>query len=67
MSKLLAPERPALLTLEETAEWLKVRPERLRRLLRNGSVPGGTRVGHTWRVDASRVEEMLRSGSAIQD
>lgn len=43
--------RNALLTAEETAEFLRMHPSTVRRLLRQGKLPG-SRIGRDWRVPA---------------
>jgi excisionase family DNA binding protein len=48
-----------LLTPEETAEYLRVNPQTIYRLLRRGKLPGA-KVGHQWRVRRSDLESFLQ-------
>ena len=53
-----------LLTVTEVADRLRVDPETVRRMLRNGrlrgSIPVSPRAG--WRVPASEVERIIEEG-----
>jgi len=53
---------PEVLTTEEAAALLRVSPDVLLRLSREGQVPGA-RLGGRWRYSRSRLEEMLADRS----
>jgi excisionase family DNA binding protein len=60
-------EQPELLTVPETAQRLRVTPETVRRMLRDGRLRGvrlgGTKSG--WRVVAASVTQFIRQGGAV--
>ncbi|MEW6490304.1 MAG: helix-turn-helix domain-containing protein [Thermodesulfobacteriota bacterium] len=51
--------RPAVLTLEEVAEVLRIKPATARRLLRDGELPA-RKVGKGWRILRADLERYLR-------
>lgn len=53
---------PALMTLEEVADYLRVTEKTIYRLLRQGKIPA-SRVGHQWRFDKSSIDEWLHRNS----
>jgi excisionase family DNA binding protein len=52
-----------ILTVDEAAEILKVRPETVRRLLTQGKLPGN-KVGRYWRIPSNALMEFL-SGAPV--
>ena len=48
-----------ILTVDEAAEHLKVRPETVRRLLSQGRLPGN-KVGRAWRIPEGALMTFLR-------
>lgn len=46
------------LTTEEIAQALRVPEGRIRRLCRNGEIPGAFKVGKSWRVPADVFDRM---------
>ncbi len=50
------------MTLEETANYLRVAEKTIYRLLRRGSIPA-TRVGRQWRFDKTSLDEWLKEHS----
>jgi excisionase family DNA binding protein len=48
-----------ILTVDEAAEQLKVRPETVRRLLSQGKLPGN-KVGRAWRIPEGELLRFLR-------
>lgn len=55
-------------TVEQAAEALHLHKDTVRRLLRDGKMPGA-RVGGQWRIHAARLEEYLKTGkiSGLRD
>ena len=53
-----------LLTVTEAAERLRVNPETIRRMLRDGRLHGVQPVGRRggWRIPSSEVERLARGG-----
>jgi excisionase family DNA binding protein len=47
-----------LLTPEEAAEYLRVNPQTIYRLLRRGGIPGA-KVGHQWRLRRQDLETYI--------
>jgi excisionase family DNA binding protein len=50
------------MTVEETAEALRVDVKTVRRLIKDGSIPA-RKVGVGWRVEPEAVKEWLRQGT----
>jgi len=48
-----------LMTIEEVAEYLRVHPSTVYRLVRQGALPA-VKIGKQWRVDRETLEEWLR-------
>lgn len=48
-----------VLTVDEAAEHLKVRPETIRRLLSQGKLPGN-KIGRAWRIPEGALMKFLR-------
>ena len=48
-----------LLTIEETAVYLKMSPQVVRRWLRENKLPG-VKIGKEWRIDKERLDSMLK-------
>jgi excisionase family DNA binding protein len=57
-------ETDELLTPEESAKYLKMHVDSVRRLLRNGKLPG-KKVGGGWRIPKSALDEMLRGDQPV--
>lgn len=51
-----------LMTLEETANYLRVTKKTIYRLLRRGVIPA-TKIGHQWRFDKAAIGEWLHQSS----
>jgi len=51
-----------LITVEETAEYLRVTKKTIYRLLRRGAIPA-TKVGQQWRFDKAAIDEWLQQKS----
>ena len=49
---------PDVLTVEEAAELLRLKPEQIRILARKGKIPGG-KIGETWRFSRRALLRML--------
>lgn len=47
-----------ILTTKEAAEYLKMSPDTVKRLARQGRLPG-IKLGHTWRFRKADLEEMF--------
>jgi len=52
-----------ILTVDEAANYLKVRPETVRRLLSQGRLPGN-KVGRAWRIPEGALMDFLRGEEA---
>ncbi len=50
-----------IFTVQEAADYLKVRPETIRRLLSQGRLPGN-KVGRAWRIPENALMAFLRGG-----
>jgi excisionase family DNA binding protein len=61
MSSSIAQNFEPILTSEEAAALLKIRPKTLQRMARQGRIPAH-RVGDLWRFRASELDDWLRSG-----
>lgn len=48
-----------LLTVEETAKYLKMSPQVIRRWLREKKLPG-VKIGKEWRIDKQAIDDMLK-------
>lgn len=48
----------AILTVDETAKYLKVNPQVIRRWLREKKLPG-FKVGHDWRIDEKDLAALI--------
>ena len=51
------------LTPEEAAQYLRVNPQTVYRLLRNGKLPGA-KIGHQWRIRRADLEALLHGHEA---
>ena len=51
-----------LMTVEETAAYLRVTKKTVYRLLERGSIPA-TKIGHQWRFDKALIDEWLQQSS----
>jgi excisionase family DNA binding protein len=52
-----------VMTVREVAEWLRIHPTTLYRLLREDKIPG-FRIGADWRFNRETVEEWLKQREA---
>jgi len=48
-----------ILTVDEAAKMLKIHPETVRRLAREGKLPGAYRVGGQWRFDPGCLKPIV--------
>ena len=55
-------ELEPLLTIEEVAGWLSIKPETVRAMARRGAIPS-IKVGHIWRFRRSTIETWLDDNS----
>jgi len=51
-----------VMTLQEVADYLRVTPKTISRLLKTGSIPA-SRVGRQWRFDKTSIDEWLKRRS----
>ena len=51
-------EYPPLLTIDEVAEYLKIKPSTVRAMCRRGELPA-IKVGRIWRVNQYQLNEMI--------
>ena len=51
--------RPDLLTIPETAEWLRVSTRTIRNMIDRGDFPKAVKVGGHWRIPRTDVEAVL--------
>lgn len=49
---------PEILSVQEAAAYLHCHPEKVKRMLRNGELPG-IKFGHSWLVPAKQLSEAL--------
>ncbi len=55
----------AILTVDETAAYLKVNPQVIRRWLREKKLPG-FKVGHDWRIDEADLAALIEKAKGKQ-
>jgi excisionase family DNA binding protein len=55
-----------VLTLEETAEFLRVHPSTVYRLLRNRSIPA-FKIGSDWRFNQESIDRWIKEREANND
>ncbi len=48
-----------LLTVEETAKYLKMSPQVIRRWLREKKLPG-VKIGKEWRIDKADIDALMK-------
>lgn len=53
-----------LLTVEQAAEHLQMHPDTVRRLLREGSLPGVKLGKRQWRISAAALRKHMEGGKA---
>jgi excisionase family DNA binding protein len=53
--------RPELLTIDETAEFLRVSDKTVRRMLNDGRLKG-VNIGRQWRIPREALEEIIQRG-----
>jgi len=56
------PTIPGLLTVEELAEVLRVHPEHIRRITRQGRVPGAKKILRRWLYDQEAIQQWIAHG-----
>jgi excisionase family DNA binding protein len=49
-----------MVTLREAAEFLRVQPITLYRLLKKQQIPGAFKIGRVWRFDLDKLERFLQ-------
>lgn len=54
-------EQTQYVTVEQAADYLKVHPETIRRMLRDKSLPGKKTLIGRWRVDFAALVEMAKN------
>ncbi len=52
---------PDIMTVEQAAEYLQLTADTVRRLLREGQLPG-RRIGKEWRLSRRKLEEFIMEG-----
>jgi len=57
---------PEILTLEETATYLRLNEQTTYRLLRAGKLPG-IKIGHQWRIVREELETFMRGETSAAD
>lgn len=55
-----------IMTVEETAHFLRIHPETLREKARQGKIPA-LKVGRAWRFQRERLEQWLAEGGDIPE
>ena len=60
----IAPTPPTILTVKELAEYLRVHPTTVYRLLHNRQIPG-FRVGSDWRFDINMIDRWSSEQTAV--
>jgi excisionase family DNA binding protein len=58
----MQPEYPAIMTIEEVAELLKLHPLTVRRLAREGEIPA-FKVGRQWRIKTELLDRWIKERS----
>lgn len=61
------PTIPGLLSVEELAEVLERHPEHVRRITRQGRVPGAKKVLGRWFYDQKAIQKWIASGRQDPD
>ncbi|MGC9455789.1 MAG: helix-turn-helix domain-containing protein [Phycisphaerae bacterium] len=56
-------ESPSLMTVEEVAEFLRVRPSTVYDWAKDGKIPA-SKVGRLWRFHRDEIDEWVRNGGA---
>lgn len=56
-------DKPTLMTVEEAAQYLRLHPSTVYRLVRLRKLPA-VKVGKQWRLDRGALEDRLRSNTA---
>ena len=55
-----------VMTIPETAAWLRINPKVTYKLAKRGQLPGAMKVGGSWRVyRAALMEEFLKCGAEV--
>lgn len=54
-------ESPSLMTVEEVAEFLRVRPSTVYDWAKDGKIPA-SKVGRLWRFHRDEIDEWVRNG-----
>jgi excisionase family DNA binding protein len=56
-----------IVSIREAAEFLRIHPHTLYRMLRRGEIPpGAMRIRGHWRVDLDKLERFLRTGPSTR-
>ena len=53
-----SPEENSLMTVDEVAEYLRLKPETIRSMARRGDLPG-IKLGRVWRFRRSSISQIL--------
>ena len=53
-----------LMTVQEVAEYLRVKPSSIYEWAKNGKIPG-VKVGRLWRFKREQIDEWLRKGGLL--
>lgn len=53
-----SPEDNSLMTVDEVAEYLRLKPETIRSMARRGDLPG-IKLGRVWRFRRSSISQIL--------
>ena len=56
-----------VLTIEDTAQLLRLNTVYLRRRVSSGGFPGAIRIGRVWRIPRSAYEAVLKNGLSDAD
>ncbi len=57
--------RPEILTVEETAEFLRVSERTIRRMLKDGRLQG-IDLGGVWRISREELEQFIKRGGVSE-
>ncbi len=59
-------DKPTLMTVEEAAQYLRLHPSTVYRLVRLRKLPA-VKVGKQWRLDRETLEGWLRENTSVRD
>lgn len=55
-----SPENNTLMTVDEVAEFLRLKPETIRSMARRGDLPG-IKLGRVWRFRRSSISQLIEN------